>query len=142
MSLPDQVSGWGAETRALIHACIRLAEYFGTDEEESSFRAAMAAPLSLVATIEDPTRWSESPISSSRPPDLACGEALAAIASPLLQVICEPVPEFVATARSMGTEDARRLITLFGIFSGTFGRHVCAPVWRAYPKLAPEGWPL
>jgi hypothetical protein len=49
----------------------------------------------------------------------------------------------VTTARHLPAPDeAKKLIVLFGVFAGNFAMNVCAPVWRAHPKLAPEGWPL
>jgi hypothetical protein len=140
--LTEQVNAWVSETRAILSACVRLAEYFGSDEEEASFRAGLALPLTLVAAIEDPLQWAAPPLPAAAPPNVECSEALARMVSPLLQLVCEPVPDFVGTARPASDADAKALIVLFGVFSGTFARHVCAPVWCSYPSLAPEGWPL
>lgn len=142
MTLTDEVNAWVSETRAILSACIRLAEYFGSDEEEASFRAGLALPLILVAAVEDPLQWAAPPLPASAPPEVECSEGLARMVSPLLQLVCEPVPDFVGTARLTSDAHTKALLILFGVFSGTFARHVCAPVWRSYPSLAPEDWPL
>jgi hypothetical protein len=137
------VASWASETHAILLTCVRIAEYFGTNEEEASCRAAMATPLSLVTAIRDPAQQGSPPVRPSPPAELECSEDLARILSPLLQLVCEPVPEFVGIARRMAADrDTKPLVTLFGVFSGSFARHVCAPVWRSYPKLAPDGWLL
>lgn len=141
--LIEQVNGWVSETRAILRTCERLAEYFGTDEEETALRTALAPLLAVVSLIEDPQQWASPSLPSLRPTDVACSEGLARMLSPLLQLVCEPVPEFVTTARHVTPADeGKKLIVLFGVFAGTFAMNVCAPVWRAHPKLAPEGWPL
>lgn len=140
--LAQKITEWASETKAIIDTCIRLAEYFGTDEEEASFRLALALPTVIVEAIQDSQLWASPPLPTQEPPYLACEEPLARMVSPLLQLVCEPVPEFLIAARSAPDPNAKQLVTLFGVFSGTFARHVCAPVWRAYPALAPEGWLL
>jgi hypothetical protein len=141
--LIEQVMAWVSETRAILRTCERLAEYFGTDEEEAALRTALAPLLTVVSLIEDPRQWASPSLPELRPTDVACSEDLARTLSPLLRLVCEPVPEFVTTARHVpAAEDGMKLIILFGVFAGRFAINICAPVWRAHPTLAPEGWPL
>lgn len=63
--------------------------------------------------------------------------------TPLLRIIVEWAPDFVADAReALDEEEARRIIVPYGQFLGTVGGDLCRPMWKAYPRLAPPGWPL
>jgi hypothetical protein len=133
---------WRAETTAILTTAVRLAEYFGSDEELASLQVALAGPLLLLQVVQ---RHPEAdPRAPSAPrPNFECSEHLARMLTPLLQLVCEPIPDFVRIARQeLVAEDAKVVIAAFGVFAGNFAMHICAPVWRKHPQLAPDGWPL
>jgi hypothetical protein len=138
------IQAWVTETRTLLATAERLAEYFGTDEEEHNVRCALDVARRQLEVLEDASRRARIAESwRGTPPPLRCSEPLARILSPILEVITGPVPEFVGLARKLLSEaDAKAVIVPFGEFAGTFASYVVAPLWREYPSLAPEGWPL
>jgi hypothetical protein len=63
--------------------------------------------------------------------------------SPLLQVIVEPVPEFVPLARiELERSHYAALMRHVGAFTGSISRDICETIWQDFPDLAPKGWPV
>jgi hypothetical protein len=141
--LATETLRWIAETRALLVSIKRLAEYFGTDEEFESLLAALMLAEAyfegVLPSIED-AAWRAS-VAGIEIRRFACGRLLATIISPLLQVIVEPVPDFVPLARfELQPPHYLTLMRHVGAFTGSVNKDVCEVIWREFPDLAPEGW--
>lgn len=139
-SVQKAASEWVDEAQMLLGACARLVEYFGTDLEEQRFRAAMETPLALLATVRQRADVDE--LMKTAPAEFVASEEVVRIVSPLLQIICEPMPEFVHLAKASEDVECKWLLHRFATFAGTFSRYVCKPIWQMHPHLAPENWPL
>jgi hypothetical protein len=73
----------------------------------------------------------------------ACDRTTAGMISPLLQVIVEPVPEFVPLARiELERSHYAALMRHVGAFTGSISRDICETIWQDFPDLAPKGWPV
>lgn len=140
-SKPDaqaEAVNWAREMRSLLGAALRLAEYFGTEDEELSLRAALAPAWYWIGVVEGGAESSPEPTYA----DFKCERELAAILTPVLQVVVEPVPSFVGLAAGLPEAERKKLVVPFGVFSGTMARHVCTHIWQEFRDLAPEGWLL
>jgi hypothetical protein len=135
---------WAAEASALLSACKRLVEYYGTDEEFGLFCEAVRAPAWFVDILRDIASRGEVDIAKS--PECArflCTEELATVVTPLMQILVEYRPDFVEDAFEGLDEQSRRRFTLpYGEFLAVTGRYLCGPVWARYRHLAPPGWPV
>jgi hypothetical protein len=70
-----------------------------------------------------------------------CERVIASMISPLLQILVEPVPEFIPLARKeLEPTHFSALMRHIGAFTGSIGRDVCGSIWSDFPDLAPEGW--
>jgi hypothetical protein len=144
-TLADEVLRWNNETRAILISIKRIVEYFGTDDEFDSLLAALkfaeAFFEGVVPALGDPT-W-RADVAGIRAHQFACGRTIAGMISPLLQLIVEPVPEFVPLARiDLPRAHCSTLIRHVGAFTGSIDRDICEPIWRDFPDLAPEGWQM
>ena len=139
----EGISRWAAEVGSLLDACRQLVEYYGTEEEADSFRSAVEGPLWLIGALK--LVASESEVDTSeRPPSskFVCSEGLAEMVSPLLRIVVEWEPDFVAEARqTLDEEGWKRIKMPYGLFVGTVGTRMCDPLWTSFPRLAPPGWP-
>lgn len=58
--------------------------------------------------------------------------------SPLVQLICVPVPSFVALTREI--PDGMATLRTFAELSGQFWKDVARPLFLSHPEVAPEEW--
>ena len=134
---------WAGEVEVLLDACRQLTEYYGTDAEADSLQKGVEAPLWVVGALKLIAAGKD--VDTSSGPALSKfvpGEALAEMLSPLLRLVVEWEPNFVADARETLDEQGRKRVTVpYGQFIGTVGTHLCDPMWTTYPRLAPPGWP-
>lgn len=136
------VLSWANEVGVLLDACRQLVEYYGTDDEFDSFRKSVEAPIWLVGALQRIAEGEE--VDTTRGPAFSgfiCGEELASMLTPLLRIVVEWEPEFLADARAtLDPDSQKRIIVPYGQFLGTTGRYVCGPIWSKFPVLAPQGW--
>lgn len=140
--IEEGVSQWAGEVSVLLDACRQLVEYYGTDAEGLSFQEAAKAPLWLIEALRQLASGKNADTTKAPPfSKLACSEALGAMLTPLLRIVVEWKPDFVADAFEILDEEARRkIIAPYGQFIGTVGMNLSGPVWRTYPHLTPPGW--
>ncbi|MBS2013573.1 MAG: hypothetical protein JST00_11835 [Deltaproteobacteria bacterium] len=137
------VLDWAVEVAVLLDACRQLVEYYGSDEEEDSFRRAVETPLWLVEAIKKLASDEDVDL-NARPTSSAftCSESRAEILTPLIRLVVEWQPAFIDDARqAMVEDDWKQLSVTYGLFVGTVARCLCDPMWSKYPRLAPPGWP-
>ena len=144
-TLTDEVVRWSNETRAILVSIKRIVEYFGSDDESESLlvslRLSEAFFEGVIPALGDPA-WRAN-VAGIQIHQFACGRPIAAMVSPLLQVIVEPVPELVPMARKeLEAAHYSALMRHVGAFTGSIGRDICETIWRDFPDLAPEGWPV
>lgn len=142
-----QARTWASDTEAVLRTCEQLVDYFGTAKERRAIDASFAAAHFWVqAAAVAAAAPDEAEFPQPGAPDhvaFSCGRATAEILSPLLQLVVEPVPEFiVSTRKNLDEETQRKIVRPFAQFSAVMGRYVCKPVWSLHPDLAPDGWPL
>lgn len=140
-----QVFDWVRETEALLTACRLLVVWYGEQSDVSSFAEAFSPSQkllkSMVRFMASDLRTEVSPQSS--PARFRCSSEVAPKISPLLQVLATPVPRFLETARvELESDQAKHLLRGFALFCGSMSDNVYEPFWKAYPYLAPQGWPL
>lgn len=143
-TLADEVLRWNSETRAILVSIKRVVEYFGTDGEFDALLAALRLAESffegVLPALTDPT-W-RADVANIQIHQFTCSRAIAAMISPLLQLIVEPVPEFVSLARvELDQAHYSALMRHVGAFTGSISRDICGTIWREFSDLAPEGWP-
>lgn len=144
-TLADEVLRWTNETRAILASIKRVVEYFGNDDEFESLLAALQISEAffegVLPAFADPA-W-RADVAGVQIHHFMCGRTIAGMISPLLQIIVDPVPEFVPLARKQ-LEPAHysALMRHVGAFTGSIGRDICETIWRDFPDLAPEGWPV
>lgn len=143
-TLEDEVLRWADETRSLLVSVKRVVEYFGDDDEYESLLAALVFSESffegVIPAFRDP-HWRAS-TTGTKASKFKCRRPIAAMITPLLQVIVEPVPEFVPSARQeLEPAHFSALMRHVGGFTGSLSMDVCATIWQDFPDLAPEGWP-
>lgn len=138
------ITNWAREVGVLLDACWQLVEYYGTDEEGESFQLSVDAPRYLLGALTQIADGREAETSNTPPfARFVCTEVMAAMLSPLLRIVVEWEPDFVADAREQLDEKARqRILIPYGQFVGTVGTYLCDPIWMAFPRLAPPGWPM
>jgi hypothetical protein len=144
-TLADEIVRWDNETRAILTSIKRIVEYFGTDEEYESLLAALRNPEacfeSVLPAFRDPASHEETSWDTGR--KFECERGIAEKITPLLQLLAEPVPEFVPWAREE-LEEAHSSVVIrsYGAFVASAFEHIYDPVWRSFPDLALEGYPL
>lgn len=133
---------WATEVCVLLDACRQLVEYYGSDEEAVSFRQALEAPLWLVEAMRGIASGTDVDTSKTPPfAKFACSESVATMISPLLRIVVEWQPEFVADAKHhLGAHAWKRVVVPYGQFLGTVAMCVCHPLWASHPHLAPPAW--
>ena len=144
-TLADEAVRWIDETRAILASIKRVVEYFGSDDEYESLLVSLhlseAFFEGVLPALGDPA-WRAN-VAGIQIHQFTCGRPVAAMVSPLLQVIVEPVPEFVPMARKeLEPAHYSALMRHVGAFTGSIGRDICETIWRDFPDLAPEGWPV
>lgn len=140
-----EVLDWVEASGDVLRTCQHLTGYFGTEREWSSLEDSLRAPSWWRDAIERLAKDGIEPIASEAPVGeyFQCGRPLAARLSPCFQLLAEPIPDFVNSARrTLSGEQQRVLILPFAHFSGYFSRYVCKKIWERYPDLAPKDWPL
>lgn len=145
--IADQARTWAENTDAVLRASEQLVDYFGTAKERRAAKASFAAVhFWRRAALQAALAPDESAFPPPGEPDhaaFACRRNIAEMLSPLLQLLIEPVPEFImSTRKHLDEVTQRKVVRPFAGFSAVFGRYVCKPIWAAYPDLAPDGWPL
>lgn len=143
-ALGEELLLWSNETRAIMVSIKRIVEYFGNDEEFTLLREAMKLAEAyfdgILPAFEDAAFRAN--VGGIRIRQFACRRTIATMISPLLQIIVEPVPEFIPLARAeLEPAHCSALIRHVGAFTGSIGTDVCDIIWRDFPELAPEGWP-
>jgi hypothetical protein len=142
-AIEEGIKAWASDIRVLLDACRQIVEFYGTDDELDSFQTAARAPLSFVSALEAIASGRD--VDTTKAPAFSkfvCGEALAEMLSPLLRIVVEWQPDFVADAFDTLDDARHRKVTVpYGQFLGTVGKYVCGPAWSAFPRLAPPGWP-
>lgn len=143
-TLADEVLRWSNETRAILVSIKRIVEYFGTEEEFEALLAALRLAEAFFEGVQpaltDPT-W-RADVANIQIHQFTCGRAVAAMISPLLQLLVEPVPEFVPLARvELDRAHYSTLMRHVGAFTGSINRDICGAIWQDFSDLAPEGWP-
>jgi len=139
----EDILQWVNETRSILVSIKRLVEYFGQEEEYESLLASLVLPEAflegVIPAFRNPLwRASMTDIHSSR---FTCQRTIAVMINPLLQIIVEPVPEFVPLARKeLDRSHFKALIRHVGGFTGSISVDICIPIWQAFPDLVPEGW--
>lgn len=142
-TIREEVSFWTQRACALLGACEIIVEYYGTDQEEELFRACVAPLLFVIDSLKQIAEGGEGRSLNEAPPasKFIGSEELAEMLSPLLRILVEWEPHFIATAREeLGEQQCKRLVVPYGVFLGEANRCICSPLWTAYPRLAPEGW--
>jgi hypothetical protein len=120
-------------------------EYFGTDEEYESLLAALRLPEAylegVLPAFRDPSYRAD--IAGIDAQTFVCERSVAEKINPLLQILAVPKPDVVPWALTE-LEPARfeALFLHIGGFRDKFAMNICNPVWKSFPDLAPEGWPL
>jgi hypothetical protein len=141
-AIQEGIRTWAAEVGVLLDACRQLVEYYGTDAEADSFHSGAEAPLWFVEALN--TIASGKEVDTSKGPPFSkfvCSEPLAEMLTPLLRIVVEWQPDFVADARqTLDEQQGKRLIVPYGQFIGTVGTYLCDPLWSTYLRLAPAGW--
>jgi len=142
-TLADKIVRWDNETRAILLSIKRIVEYFGTDEEYESLLAALRDPEAyfegVLPSFRDPAWRAETPGCTDH--KFKCERSIAEKITPLLQILVEPVPEFIPWARKeLETEHFEALMRHAGKFLGDIATDICKPIWQGFPDLAPEGW--
>ena len=144
-TLTDEIIRWINETRAIIISIKRIVEYFGSDEESESLLAALQLSEAFfegVLPALGAPAW-RADVAGIQIHQFACERKIAGMISPLLQVIVEPVPEFIPLARTeLEPAHYSALMRHVGAFTGSIGRDICKTIWQDFPDLAPEGWPV
>jgi hypothetical protein len=144
-AMANEVLRWSNETRAILVSVKRIVEYFGTDDEFESLLAALKLAEAffegVLPAFGDPA-W-RADVVGIQTQQFACSRTIANMISPLLQLIVEPVPDFVPLARvDLDRAHYSALMRHVGAFTGSIGRDICEIIWRDFPDLAPEGWPV
>ena len=143
-AIESAVRQYAKDTTVLLAACRQLVEYYGADDELASFDASSARPLFLLEAFVSVASGTFGNVVDASPPfaKLVCGEEVASMITPLIRIIVEWEPPFTYDARqTLPADECRCLLTHYGQFLGETGRLLCRPIWSAYPRLAPEGWP-
>jgi hypothetical protein len=141
-----EVTLWAEETNGLLSSCRRLIEYFGDPSELASWDKAIALPKSCLDAARDALTAKIHLQDEWRTPDGAetsfrCSEPVARIVSPIVQVIGEPIADFVYTIRETAPPaEQGALLFPYGSFCMRFGNAIATPLWKEYPQLAPEEW--
>lgn len=137
-----QVAEWVNDTASCFRAAEMIVDYFGTRVEVRRFRqnlrAAKAHLDAIVPSFDDPSRPR---LPMDHPPPFKCGEHLASMLAPILQLLVEPVPAFLTSAKESLRAGA------YASFKGHYCGFVamlsyglCDPIWAQFPRLAPQGW--
>lgn len=139
----EDVLQWVNEIRSILVSIKRVVEYFGDEEEHESILASLALPEAflegVIPAFRNP-RWRAS-MTGIRTSRFTCRRTIAAMINPLLQIIVEPVPDFVPLARAeLDSSHFSALIRHVGGCTGSISVDICIPLWRAFPDLLPEGW--
>lgn len=142
-AIEEGISQWAGEVEVLLDACRQLVEYYGTEAEAASLQKGAERPLWLISALKLLGSGKEVDTTAGPPSSkFVCSEALAAMLSPLLRIVVEWQPDFVADVRETLDEEGWKRITVpYGQFIGIVGTHLCDPMWMKYPRLAPPGWP-
>jgi len=142
-TLIESATDWCTETRAILVSIRRLVEYFGAESEFISVSEhidyAEQFLAGVVPVLGDRSFTLE--IGNGPRSAFSCARITAQAISPLLQVIVEPLPEFVENARaSLSKDHFGAFVRYYGVFIGTVDSAICEPVWGSFSDLAPEGW--
>lgn len=137
---------WVRDVAVLLGACQQLATYYGTDDEEISFKRAVAAPLRLLEAFSEfgeqdtATPSDVTPSDAARVEKLVCGERVSSLITPLLRIVVEWEPDFIFDLQP--DEALRKAVRIrYGQIVGLVATHLCDPIWTKYPHLSPPNWP-
>jgi hypothetical protein len=144
-TLADEIVRWEKETRAILLTITRVVDYFGSDEEYESLLAALRVPEAhfegVLPAFRDPASHAETSWDTGH--KFKCERGIAEKITPLLQLLAEPVPEFVPWAREeLEKAHSSVVIRFYEAFVASAFEHIYDPVWRSFPDLAPEGYSL
>ncbi len=136
-ALVEQLAAWQVHTRAVMTSMLALADYFGPRTSRPSLEHALVGSVWLVERIAYPQ-----PPLLDRPKTTAVfrtrSKRLAGMLSPLVQLICVPVPSFVGLTREL--PDGMPTLRTFAELSGHFWQSVARPLFLSHPEVAPEDW--
>ena len=108
---------------------------------ECPLRNPEACFESVLPAFRDPASHAETSWNTGR--KFKCDRGIAEKITPLLQLLAEPVPEFVPWAREeLQKAHSSVVIRFYGAFVASAFEHIYDPVWRSFPDLAPEGYSL
>jgi hypothetical protein len=144
-TLADEIVAWVNETRAILTTIKRIVEYFGNDAEYEWLSAALcereAYLEGVLPAFRDPGWRADIPYISI--PRFTFERSTAEKITPLLQLIVEPVPDFIPWARGeLEPSHYKAVMRHAGVFLGDMAVDICDPIWASFPDLTPEGYEL
>ena len=101
-----ELSRWIEQTRALLTTCELVVSTFGTKKECQSWRRSIVAATehldscSKFVKTKSVKRNGLYSIKSS--PEFVCSLFVARLVSPLLEIVCGPMPPFIVSIRRRG----------------------------------------
>jgi hypothetical protein len=141
----ESLRRWTVEATSVLHTVELLVGYFGTEDEAASLQRALSPARFWVKTLQDVATGKRDPVVEKVQCDIndekfLCDRQIAQIISPAIQLLNEPIPEFLGLVKSQCDEHTHSAIKrMFGMFSGTLYTNVSDPIWHRYPELRPEG---
>lgn len=137
--LVAEIDDWARQTRSIFDVATRLVAHFGTETEEATFTMATARARHWITATQRSVEGTALQEREPRRGAFSCTEEVAQMVSPMFVLLLDVEPSLTYTARQVLASRAGTVLRSYGAFLCSIDADICRPMWRAYPRLAPEG---